>query len=119
MNNQARQTVLHWVDAINAKDLEKLIGCYHAEAVHVSPKLKMLRPETEGKVIGHEGLRSWYADAMQRLPELRYEVLRTTVEGPFVFLEYIRHNPGDAPMQVGEFFEVIDGEIRSSRVYHS
>ena len=119
MNEQARITVLNWVDAINTKDLEKLIACYHPEAVHVSPKLKALRPETEGKVQGHLALRSWYEEAMQRLPQLRYEVLRTTMEGTFVFLEYIRHNPGDAPMQVGELFEVVDDTIRSSRVYHS
>lgn len=119
MTEHVRALVLNWVAAINDKNLDKLIACYDEQAVHYSPKLKQLHPESQGRVEGHVALRAWYADAMQRLPKLHYEVVRTTVEKEAVFLEYIRHNPGDEPMQVGEFFQVKEGRIHASRVYHS
>jgi hypothetical protein len=35
-----------------------------------------------------------------------------------VFLEYVRHVAGEAPMFVAEVFEVAGGKIVASRVYH-
>ena len=107
-----------WLDAFNNHDLEALLALYAEDAVHVSPKLRVLRPETGGEIRGKGALRDWWADAFARLPQLRYEERRLTTDGARVFIEYVRHNPGDAPLPVAERLDIQHGLIRGSQVYH-
>ncbi len=67
-----------WVDAFNRADLEALLGCYAEDCTHTSPRLRALFPQTGGKLVGREALRGWYADAMKRLPGLRYDITAIT-----------------------------------------
>ena len=107
-----------WFDAFNGHDLEGLLALYHENAVHFSPKLNVHRPETQGLIRGKEALRSWWQDAFERLPTLRYEVVKFTADEAQVFMEYIRHVEGEMDLRVGEVLEVKDGSIVASRVYH-
>ncbi len=108
-----------WLLAFNAKDLGALLALYEDDAVHVSPKLRERQPETRGEIRGKEQLRAWWADAMSRLPGLRYEPEHLTAMGDRVFMEYVRKNPGDEDLLVAEVLIVSDsGKIRASRVYH-
>lgn len=107
-----------WVEAFNAHDVPRLVALYADDCVHVSPKLRAQRPETGGKVEGKAALAAWWTDALQRLPDLRYEATRITADADRVFLEYLRHVPGEPPLPVAEVFEVRGGRIATSRVYH-
>ena len=107
-----------WFAAFNAHDLEALLSLYAEDAEHYSPKLKVRRPETHGLISGKEALRDWWRDAFQRLPSLRYEVLKLTADDARVFMEYIRHVEGEEELRVGEVLEISDGLITASRVYH-
>lgn len=107
-----------WFAAFNAHDLEGLLALYADDAEHYSPKLKVRRPETNGVVTGKDALRDWWRDAFQRLPTLRYEVIKLTADDEQVFMEYIRHVEGEEDLRVGEVLEVRDGLIVASRVYH-
>lgn len=107
-----------WFAAFNAHDLESLLALYADDAGHYSPKLKVRRPETNGMVRGKEALRGWWRDAFERLPSLRYEVLKLTADDEQVFMEYVRHVEGEEDLRVGEVLEVRNGFIVASRVYH-
>lgn len=107
-----------WFDAFNTHDLEGLLALYADDAEHYSPKLRIRRPETNGLVRGKDAMREWWRDAFQRLPTLRYEVLKLTADDDRVFLEYIRHVEGEEDLRVGEVLEVCNGLIVASRVYH-
>jgi hypothetical protein len=107
-----------WLAAFNAKDLDALIALYADDCVHTSPKLRVQRPESGGAIRGKAALRAWWADAFARLPGLRYEELTVTADATRVILEYVRHAPNDAPYPVAEAFDVRDGAIVASRVYH-
>jgi len=107
-----------WFAAFNTHDLEALLALYANDAEHFSPKLKMRRPGTEGWVRGKDALRDWWRDAFERLPSLRYEVMKLTADDEQVFMEYIRHVEGEDDLRVGEVLEVRDGLIVASRVYH-
>lgn len=108
----------HWLAAFNKHNLENLLALYDENAEHYSPKLKTRQPETKGLIKGKAALRSWWKDAFDRLPTLRYEVRKLTADEEQVFMEYTRHVSGEEDLQVGEVLEIKNGLIIFSRVYH-
>lgn len=113
-----RATALEWIDAFNAKDLDRLVGLYAEDAEHFSPKLKVAKPETNGLVKGHAALREWWQGAYNRLPTLFYKLQTVTADAERVFIEYIREVEGEEAMAVAEVYDIKDGKIVFSRVYH-
>ncbi len=107
-----------WFEAFNEHNLEKLLSLYDDTAQHYSPKLKARLPETKGLIKGKDALRSWWQDAFDRLPTLRYEVIKLTADEEQVFMEYIRHVEGEEDLSVGEVLQIENGLIVFSRVYH-
>jgi ketosteroid isomerase-like protein len=107
-----------WLDAFNAHDVDRLIALYAEDATHVSPKIRVLHPETGGKLVGRAALARWWREALARLPGLRYEPFKLTADDAGVFMEYWRHAPNEAPMPVAEVLELREGLITASRVYH-
>jgi ketosteroid isomerase-like protein len=107
-----------WLDAFNARDLERLLALYADDAVHTSPKLRVQRPETQGEIRGKDALRAWWADAMSRLLELHYAGKHLSAGEDRVVMEYERQNPGEASYMVAETLVVSAGRIVSSHVYH-
>lgn len=107
-----------WFETFNNKELEKLLSLYDEDAVHFSPKLKVLKPETNGFVTGKQQLREWWQDAFDRLPSLNYKVKTLTANGDRVFMEYIRTVDDQEDMLVAEVLDIRDDKITSSRVYH-
>lgn len=107
-----------WFAAFNAHDLEQLLSLYHDKAEHYSPKLKLRQPETKGLIAGKDALRTWWRDAFDRLPGLRYTVTSLTANEERVFMEYLREVPTEETMTVAEVLEIKEGKIVASRVYH-
>lgn len=108
-----------WFDAFNKKDIDALLLLYDENAQHYSPKLKVRHPETNGLIKGKSAMRTWWQDAFNRMPSLRYEVVRLTPHHDRVFMEYIRKVDGEEDLYVGEMLEVAaDGLITTSAVFH-
>jgi ketosteroid isomerase-like protein len=119
MSEHPNKTIARaWFAAFNAHDLEALLALYAEEAEHYSPKLRIRRPETEGLIRGKAALRDWWRDAFERLPTLRYVLVKLTADDHQVFMEYIRHVEGEEDLRVGEVLEITGGTILASRVYH-
>lgn len=112
------QIALKWFEAFNEHNLENLLSLYSDNAQHFSPKLKIRQPETNGLIIGKNALRTWWADAFERLPNLHYKVTSLTANEQRVFMEYIRQVPNEDDMLVAEVLEIDKGLIIASRVYH-
>ena len=110
--------VRRWIDAYNARDLNAVLVLYTEGATHTSPKLRERQPHTRGEIRGQAALRAWWQDAMQRLPDLHYELHALTTTGDRAVLEYVRHNPGEAPMPVAQVFVRRGGKLASSHVFH-
>jgi limonene-1,2-epoxide hydrolase len=107
-----------WLNAFNAGDVPALVALYADDATHTSPKIRVMHPETGGRIVGKAALSAWWEAALARLPGLRYDATALTADGDRVFLEYARHAPNEPPMPVAEVFDVRGGRIVASRVYH-
>lgn len=107
-----------WFGAFNSKDIERLLDLYTDDAEHYSPKLKVREPETQGLIKGKTALRTWWRGAFDRLPTLRYEVIRLTPYEDRIFMEYVRHVDNEEDLYVGEMLEVRNGLIIASAVFH-
>ncbi len=118
MSSTNKSIAMAWFAAFNAHDLAELLSLYAKDAVHYSPKLKLRHPGTHGLIAGEAALRAWWRDAFDRLPSLRYEVVKLISEDEQVFMEYIRHVEGEEDLRVGEVLEIRNGLIVASRVYH-
>ena len=105
-----------WLSCFAARDVDALVALYSEEATHTSPKLRAHRGV--GQLQGRAALRAWWADAFERLPELRYVETTLTAGEDRVFMEYVRKVPGEPDLLVAEVLEVRDGLITASRVYH-
>lgn len=116
---QNKEIALKWFQAFNEHNLENLLSLYDDNAQHYSPKLKVRRPETRGLIQGKNALRSWWKDAFDRLPSLKYEVVKLTADEEQVFMEYTRFVDGEESLSVGEVLEIESGKIIASRVYHA
>ncbi|MBK7956735.1 MAG: nuclear transport factor 2 family protein [Bacteroidetes bacterium] len=108
-----------WFDAFNNKDIDALIDLYDDDAEHYSPKLKISQPHTKGWIKGSDALRAWWNDAFERMPQLHYEIIKLMKDNEQVFMEYMRQNPGEPDLRVGEVLNISNGKIVMSRVYHS
>ena len=107
-----------WLDAFNAHDVPALVALYADDCTHTSPKIRALHPETGGKLVGKAALTRWWTDAIERLPQLRYEATAIVGDERRVVIEYQRMVPGEPTMPVSESFDVERGRIVASRVYH-
>jgi ketosteroid isomerase-like protein len=119
MTSQKNLSIAHaWFEAFNSHNLEKLLSLYDDDAEHYSPKLKIRHPETKGLISGKENLRTWWQDAFERIPSLKYKVTSLTSNDDRVFMEYIRTVSNEDDLLVAEVLEIKEGKILASRVYH-
>ncbi len=107
-----------WLARFEARDLDGLLALYADDATHTSPKIRARHPETGGKLVGKAAMRAWWADAFARLPSMRYLPTSITAGPDSVLLEYVRRVDGEADLPVAEVFDVRDGNIVASRVFH-
>ncbi|WP_414687638.1 nuclear transport factor 2 family protein [Mycobacterium sp.] len=65
-----------WVEAWNAHDLETVLQHFDDDVVFTSQVAAKLFPETAGVVRGKPALRSYWTQALQRIPQLRFVIER-------------------------------------------
>jgi hypothetical protein len=107
-----------WIAAFNAHALDAILALYDPNATHTSPKIRAEHPETGGRLLGRESISRWFGESLTRLPGLRYDPTAFTATTERVIIEYVRHAPGQPDMPVAEAFDLRDGLIVASRVYH-
>ena len=95
-----------------------LLALYADDATHTSPKIRERHPETGGKLRRQGRDAAWWADSFARLPSLRYIPTSITAGPDSVLLEYVRRVDGEPDLPIAEVFDVRDGYIVASRVFH-
>jgi hypothetical protein len=63
-----------WVQAWNNRDVEGVLRHFHDDAVFTSPKALKIVPASGGVVRGKEALRTYWTEALERVPNLHFVV---------------------------------------------
>ena len=97
----ARQFAQHWVDAWNAHDLDAILSHYSEDFEMSSPVMVQLQISASGVLKGKTAIRSYWQQALQRWPDLRFELISVCVGVRSVVLHY----RGARDRLVAEVFE--------------
>lgn len=64
-----------WVNAWNARDLEKVLSHYSEDFTIESPLAVKLYPQSGGTVIGKDEVRKYWTIGLEKSPNLKFELL--------------------------------------------
>jgi ketosteroid isomerase-like protein len=91
---QAHQFVRQWVDAWNAHDLDAVLSHFADDAEFSSPIAAQLLPESGGILRGKEAIRAYWAVGLERIPDLRFEVVDVYAGVGVIVIHYRNHVGG-------------------------
>jgi ketosteroid isomerase-like protein len=64
-----------WLTAFNAHDIETVLEHFAEDVVFTSPVAARVVPDSGGVIRGKAALRAYWTVALERIPELRFELL--------------------------------------------
>jgi ketosteroid isomerase-like protein len=73
--SQAQEFAREWVDAWNAHDLDRVLSHYSHDFAMTSPFIAMMAGEPTGTLVGRDSIRGYWAKALERIPELHFELI--------------------------------------------
>lgn len=103
-----QQVVQEQFDAYNARDLERFLATFAADACLYRP------PAAEPAIAGKEALRTFYATRRFNQPGLRAELLQRTLLGAHVLDHERIHGLAPDPAEMVMAYVVYDGLIRGA-----
>lgn len=83
-----------WVDAWNAHDLDAVLSHFADDAEFRSPVAAQLLPETNGVLRGKAEIRAYWSVGLERIPDLRFEVVDVYTGLDTVVINYRNHAGG-------------------------
>jgi len=78
-----------WVAAWNDHDLERILAHYHEDVEFRSPFLAQIAGEPSGILRGRARLRSYFAEALKKYPDLAFTGVRAHAGVSSITLTYI------------------------------
>jgi ketosteroid isomerase-like protein len=91
---EATEFAAGWERAWNAHDLDGLLSHFSDEVVFTSPVAAQILPDCDGVIRGKPALRSYWAEGLRRIPDLRFEVEAVYAGVKTVVISYRNHAGG-------------------------
>ncbi|MFD0400308.1 nuclear transport factor 2 family protein [Kitasatospora sp. NPDC059811] len=91
-----------WAADWNSRDLERILAHYTEDVVFASPRIRVLTGERLDEVRGKEALRAYWAQGLDRLPDLHFTVEDVRASVDTVVINY-RNERGQAVAEVLTF----------------
>ena len=85
----AQEFAADWYAAWNAHDLERILSHYANDVEMASPLVSALTGEADGRIVGKEALRAYFAAGLEKYPELHFEPLELFVGVSSLVLRYV------------------------------
>ena len=116
-HDAARLTALgqQWIAAWNSHDLERVLALYAEDSEMTSDKIPLLGLDASGTLHGKQRLREYWGLALQRLPNLHFDLIDVYVSPDSLVVFYIN----ERGQKICEYLRVdADGKIRQGSANH-
>lgn len=87
----AQEFAQQWVAAWNAHDLDAVLSHFTEDAEFSSPVAAQLLPETQGVLRGKPAIRGYWALGLEKIPDLRFEVVHVYTGVGTIVINYRNH----------------------------
>ena len=87
----ARRFAQEWIDAWNSHDLERILEHYDDDFEMTSPIIRVLAGEPSGKLRGKAAVGAYWAKALEKTPDLRFEMVTALAGVDSVTIYYEGH----------------------------
>jgi ketosteroid isomerase-like protein len=88
----AQEFAREWYAAWNAHDLEGILSHYADDVEMASPLVSVLTGAADGRIVGKDALRAYFAAGLEKYPELHFEPLELFVGVSSLVLRYLGAN---------------------------
>jgi hypothetical protein len=85
----AEEFARRWYAAWNAHDLESILSHYADDVEMASPLVSVLTGEPDGRIVGKEALRAYFAAGLERYPALHFQPLELFIGVDSLVLRYV------------------------------
>jgi ketosteroid isomerase-like protein len=87
----AQHFAAEWIDAWNSHDLDRILSHYTDDFEMSSPLIVQIMGEPTGTLKGKAAIREYWAKALARIPDLRFEVEDVLAGASSVVIRYRGH----------------------------
>lgn len=84
----AEEFAKEWIDAWNSHDLDRILAHYADDFTLSSPFIAQMAGIASGTLTGKDSVRAYWAGALEKVPDLRFEHVRTLMGMDSVTLYY-------------------------------
>jgi len=111
----AEHFAAEWIAAWNSHDLARILAHYCEDFEMSSPIIAQIAGEPSGRLRGKAAVGAYWANALQRLPQLYFELHKVFIGVDSVTLYY--HGPRGLGAEV--FFFDAKGKVRSAAAHYA
>ena len=86
--DQAQKFAREWVDAWNSRDLDRILSHYADDFQMTSPFIATMMNEPTGTIKGKEKVRAYWAQALERLPDLHFDLIEVLASVDSITIYY-------------------------------
>ncbi|HLP49859.1 MAG TPA: nuclear transport factor 2 family protein [Chitinophagales bacterium] len=84
----------HWIESWNSHDIDRILSHYTDDFEMSSPLIAQVTGETTGVLKGKEAIGAYWSKALQRFPDLKFELEGVFVGAVSVVLTYTNVSRG-------------------------
>lgn len=88
----AQEFAREWYAAWNAHDLERILSHYADDVEMASPLVSALTGDADGRIVGKDALRAYFAAGLEKYPSLHFEPRELFVGVNSLVLGYVSVN---------------------------
>jgi hypothetical protein len=112
--HQAEEFAKEWIAAWNSHELEQILSHYEDDFEMSSPAITLLTGEASGKLQGKTAVGEYWAGALKKYPDLRFELLNVARGASSVTLIY----QGVLGLSVEVFFFSDSGKVVNAHAHY-
>ena len=104
-----------WIAAWNSHDLERVLALYAEDSEMTSDKIPALGFDASGTLRGKDNIRAYWSVALQRLPNLHFDLIDTYVSPDSIVVFY----QNERGAKICEYLRLdAEGKIRQGSANH-